>query len=65
MKRCEHAMLKGLCVVQSCPHWDGVRPEQGQGTAPTLRACVRCGKVKRRSLGKLCGRCGRRGKVAA
>ena len=22
-KRCKHAMAEGLCVVESCPHWDG------------------------------------------
>ncbi len=23
--RCEHGMLRGMCIVRSCPHWDGLR----------------------------------------
>ena len=59
MKRCEHSMLKGLCVVKSCSHWDGVDYNESP------KNCVQCGKLKRQSRGSLCGRCGRRGKVAA
>lgn len=25
MKRCDHWMPRGKCVVRACPHWDGFR----------------------------------------
>lgn len=25
MLRCDHGMLRGLCVVKECPHFDGLK----------------------------------------
>ena len=54
MIRCSHSMLRGLCPIATCHHWDGVIGEPS--VIPTLRACSRCARVIRKSS-RYCSRC--------
>lgn len=27
MKRCDHTMPRGKCVIRTCPHWDGYKSD--------------------------------------
>ncbi len=57
--RCRHGFVKGLCVVQACPHTDGLPSPFGSDDrpTPTLRACIGCGKVITSSRADYCTTC--------
>lgn len=40
--RCAHSMLRGLCVVVGCSHWDGAGRLARQQAKGVKRTCATC-----------------------
>ena len=40
--RCVHSMLRGLCVVAGCAHWDGTGRGAKQQAKSVKRTCATC-----------------------
>lgn len=56
MKRCQHSMMPGLCVVAACANFDGIT--KTSGPIPTLRTCRHCGHILRgRGTAEVCMPC--------